>query len=1092
MKLQRLLTPLLALLTLSPIAICDDLEQRFTDPPEATKPRCYWYWMDGHLSKEGITRDLEAMRRVGIGEGYIGIISGQSGLSSTSDVEALTEDWWAFIEHAVREGGRIGVDIGLFNSPGWSQSGGPWVKPEESMRFITLPETRLRGPRHFEGLLPTPSGDFQDVAVLAFPAPTGEGTHAAETKRSPRNILFEMPEPFTARSVTVHPVKAVKVRASLEASEDGQEYRLVREFALDRHNLAVNVGPVPLAPIVVAFPATTARYFRVAFSKPCEVGEVLVSSAARVESWAEKSLLKMFQDPLPPFDFYAWPPQAEVESADLAVNPASVLDLSQLLRADGTLRWDVPDGEWIVLRAVMTPTGVKNSPAPPEATGLEVDKMNRVPLKSHFDAYVGRLLERMGPEERGALKRVVADSYEMGPQNWTDGFASAFQERYGYDPMPRLPALTGRIVGSADESDRFLWDLRRLVADMIAQEYVGGLRDLCHERGLKLWLENYGHWGFPAEFLQYGGAADEVGGEFWVDGDLGSIELRDAASAAHLYGMPVVWAEAFTGGPAFVNTPRDFKARGDWAFCEGASQFVLHVVIHQPWEDRRPGVNAWFGSEFNRHNTWFEYSKPWIDYLRRCSVMLQTGKHVADAAYFIGEDAPKMAGMRRPELPAGYDYDYINADAIEHRLCVKDGCLTLPDGMRYRVLALSESTAMRPALLKKIAALVDAGAVVVGSAPERSPSLENFPACDDEVRAIAEELWGRGRIFTDVEMSAVFDRLHLPPDIICPSDILWKHRQDEGLDVYFLSNQQARLRHETISFRVDRRVPELWRPETGRIEESPIFALEEGRVSVPISLEAHESVFVVFRREAQEGRTLDEDGGGRTLEIRSAVYEAVEGSGAMDVAAPLAAIAKSGRIAVRVENALFGKDPAPERIKQLRVEYVHQGESKTVIAAENAWLRLPAGLEISGPWEVEFPSRRITLEKLLSWSDHEDEDIRYFSGEAVYRTSFEAPAPEKGAILDLGEVHAIAKVCVNGQELATLWKAPYRVDLAPALAPGVNELAVTVVNTWHNQLVGDQRPGITQPGSFTTAKTIKADAPLQVSGLLGPVTLTLE
>lgn len=1001
---------ILALAAMAGLAVADDLESLFADPPDTTKPRCYWYWMDGHITKEGITRDLEAMKRLGIGEGYIGIIGGQSGLDPKLEPLALSDGWWDFVIHAVREGSRLGVDIGFFNSPGWSQSGGPWVKPELAMRYVALPEMRLSGPQHFEGKLPAPEGPFQDVAVLAFPAPQGEDILAPEKARTPRRVDFACDAPFTARSITVVPVKAVNVTAELLASDDGKDYRTVKTFTVDRHNVNINVGPVPLAPVTAAFPVVTARYFRLAFSGPCEVGEVRLSPAARVESHAEKSLQKMFQDPLPPFDFYSWAPQAEPELPGLAVVPETMLNLSAMMAADGTLTWDVPEGDWVILRAVMTPTGTKNSPSPEEATGLEVDKMNRAALKVHFDAYIGDLLSRLTPEERKALKHVVADSYEMGPQNWTDGFADLFQARYGYDPLPWLPAMTGRIVGSADRTDRFLWDLRRLVADLVSREYVGGLRDLCNAQGLKMWLENYGHWGYPGEFLQYGGECDEISGEFWVNGDLGSVELRDGASAAHIYGKPVVWAEAFTGGIPFANSPRDLKARGDWAFCEGINQFVLHVVIHQPWEDKRPGVNAWFGTEFNHHNTWYDHAGPWVDYLRRCSVMLQRGLSVIDAAYFIGEDAPKMTGLRRPELPAGYDFDYINAEIIEQRLQVQDGRFVLPDGVSYRILVLPPSATMRPELLAKIKSLVEAGGAVFGPAPERSPSMENYPACDDEVKRLAAELWGSGRVLTGDALDSVFAKLQLTPDVACPADILWKHRRDGDTEIYFLSNQKDAARTETISFRVDGKAPELWWPETGRVDREPPFTAADGRVSMPLDFDVHTSVFVVFRNTAD----------------------------------------------VKERKAPESKAPV-----------VHA--------------------QLDGPWTVEFPFGQETFAQLVSWPEHKNDTIKYFSGEAVYRATFTAPEAREGVVLDLGEVDDLAVVRVNGQDMGTLWMRPYKVDIATALKPGENTLEITVVNPWNNRLVGDAQPGAKDAATFTSQKVIKATTPLKPAGLLGPV-----
>ena len=1025
MSTQRLKPTLAALALMSAIlALCsvslsaaDDLAKRFEAPPEETRPRCYWYWMDGNITEEGITRDLEAMKRVGIGEAYIGVIHGQSGDAPNAGLKALSDPWWSLIEHAVREGGRLGVDIGLFNSPGWSQSGGPWIKPGQAMRYVVFSETRLRGPQHFEGKLAKPDGDFQDVAVLAFPVPAGEDAVAAVASRSPKAINFKMDEPFTARSLLVQPLNEVNVQAELQASDDGKTYQTIRQFGIDRHNLKLNVGPVPLAPVMVSFPATAARFFRLNFSEPCEVGDIRLSSAARLDSFMEKQLAKMFQNPLPPFDYYTWPRQAEPESKELAIKPGAVLNLGKQLGADGTLRCDVPEGDWIVVRAGMLPTGTTNSPAPPEATGLEVDKMDRSALSVHFDAYVGKLLARMPAADRKALKHIVADSYEMGPQNWTDGFAEDFQKRYGYDPLPFLPAMGGRIVGSAEQSDRFLWDLRRFIADRIARDYVGGLRDLCHKHGLKMWLENYGHWGFPGEFLQYGGACDEVSGEFWVTGDKAGVELRDAASAAHIYGKPQVWAEAFTGGPPFMNTPRELKARGDWAFCEGINQFVLHVYIHQP-DDRKPGINAWFGTEFNRNNTWFEQSKPWIDYQRRCSVMLQAGKHVADVAYFIGEDTPKMAGSVKPQLPPGYDYDFINAEVIGNSLTVKDGRLVLPDGMSYKLLVLPESATMRPAVLKKIGQLAADGGAVLGLPPERSPSLENFPACDKDVKTSADALWGKGLVQTGTDLASALQKLNVPPDAVCPKNILWKHRQDGEREVYFLSNQKAEARTETVSFRVTDRAPALWWPDSGKIE--PVaFKVVHGRTTLTLNFDPVGSVFVVFGGES-----------------------------------PVASGQKP--------NALNSADAA--------------------------------GTEIAGPWTVEFPAQKTTFEKLISWTDHAAPAIKYYSGAATYQLTFQAP-PSKSktaTFLDLGQVEALATVTLNGHTFPTLWKYPYRVDISSALKRGENKLSVAVVNTWNNRLVGDAAKLPEKRGKIVTNSKLKADAPLQRSGLLGPVQLYLQ
>lgn len=1073
------------------IAMSQQLEQGFRNPPEATKPRCYWYWMEGNITKDGITKDLEAMRRVGVGAAYIGVIHGQS-KGEPGGIQILSEPFWEVMEHAIRDGSRLGVDIGVFNSPGWSQSGGPWVKPQQSMRHIVLPEIRLQGPQRYVGKLPQPDGDFQNLSVLAFPAPLGEDTASitafnGKVTKEATQVTIELPQVATARSLTVSPVGPVQVAARLKASDDGTSFRAIHGFTIDRHNLAINVGPTPLAPVVVSIPETSAKVFRVVLSGAADIGGVRLSAAARVDDIAGKSLEKVFQDPLPPFDFYSWPAQSEPTTAGCVIAPETVRDLGKNLKADGSFTWEVPAGDWIVQRACLVPTGTKNSPAAPEATGLEVDKMNRDALKTHFDAYIGKLLARLSPAERKSWKYVVADSYEMGPQNWTDGFAAVFGKRYGYNPSRFLPALTGRVVGSADQSNRFLWDLRRLVADRVATEYVGGLRDLCHEKGLKMWLENYGHWGFPSEFLLYGGNCDEVSGEFWESGGLGSVELRDASSAAHIYGKRQVFAEAWTGGPLFRSTPWSLKKRGDWAMCEGINQFVFHVNIHQPWEDRKPGMSAWFGTEFNRHNTWFGMSKSWVDYLRRCSFLLQQGHHVADVAYFIGEDAPKMAGLRKPELPPGYDYDYINADVLLHRARVEGGRLVLADGMSYSLLVLPPSETMRPETLEKIQTFVNEGLAVFGPLPERSPSMQGFPACDAKVRDLAEAL--KGRVMNGSDLSAALKML---PDIAGAdfTKILFTHRRSAEADIYFLSNQDDAPAILNPSFRITGKVPELWHPDTGEIER-PVSESSDGVTRVPLRLDARGSLFVVFREQSSRSVATKPSG---NLEIRSATYEAVDGAGSLDVTARLKELVHEGRLDLMVTNEAFGKDPALQHPKQLRVEYAIDGKAASIVLPEGRSLNLSTGSELPGPWQVKIESKKTVFDRLVSWTERPEPEIKHHSGEAIYQTTFRFLPVAKGSavLLDLGQVESIAEVTLNGQVFPVLWKPPYQLDVGKALRPGTNQLAVRVVNVWHNRLVGERLGVKGLGGSKVWGGNIPAyppNEPLLPSGLIGPVRL---
>lgn len=882
-------------------AAADPLEGGFHNPPAQTKPWCYWYWVSDNISKEGITRDLEAMARVGIGEALIGNIFLDE--IPAGKIKVLTPEWWDLVAHAIREGARTGVNIGMFNCPGWSQSGGPWIKPSQTMRYVAASETRVRGPKAFAGKLPAPKEPFQDIAVLAFPAPQADADALAA--RSPRvtctpaapgaeklvdgdpstamafpqnagrgnkpfTVQIELPAPLTARSLQITPsAEPFSADCELQAASPDGSYRTVSRFKCDRSNMAQGVGFMPRGPVAVAFAATTAKAFRLAFTnvqgraKQAELAEINLSGAARLQSFVEKQLGKMHPTPLPMWDAYLWPTQAEPDSARLVIPTGEVRDLTKNLSADGELRWDVPEGDWVILRTGMTPTGMRNSPASPEGQGLEVDKMNRELAQTHFNAFIGEVLRRIPAADRSAFKQVIADSYEMGSQNWTDGFDAQFKARYGYDPKPWLPVLTGRLVGGADQSERFLWDLRRLVADRVATDYVGGLREASNAHGLGLWLENYGHWGFPGEFLKYGSQSDRIGGEFWVTGDLGSIECRAASSCANTYGKPFVSAESFTGGPAFQNAPGALKARGDWSFCEGVNHVVLHVYIEQPWTDKAPGVNAPWGTEFNRNNTWFERSKSWIDYERRCCWMLQQGWRVADVAYFIGEDAPKMTGVRSPELPQGYDFDYINAEVIEKSMGVKDGVLTLPHGTTYRVLVLPGQQTMRPELLRKIVELVKAGATVIGTRPSRSPSMENFPKCDEAVQTLARELWGepseaasgeralgKGRVIWGRKLEEVLASLSAPPDFESSTSLRYTHRRSGGAEIYFVANPKAEPVSTTAAFRAGARAPELWWADSERIERPAVYDESGGIVRLPLQLGPHGSVFVVFREGA--------------------------------------------------------------------------------------------------------------------------------------------------------------------------------------------------------------------------------------------------
>ena len=816
-------------------------------------------------------------------------------------------------------------------------------------------------------------------------------------------------------------------------------YRTIASFGIDRSNPNIEVGFDPYAPVSVSVAKTTGREFRLIVrgaGKDTGFAEVLLSSLPRVERYAEKTFAKMFQSPLPYWEEYQWRDQPVLDDASLAVDPAEVVDITECLDGD-RLVWEAPAGEWVVMRTGMRPTGIQNSPAAPEGTGLEVDKMTPAYLQHHFDAFIGEILRRIPAEDRRTFRVVVADSYEKGGQNFTDTFLTDFRERYGYDALPFLPVYDGVVVGSQDISDRFLWDMRRLAADKLAYAHIGGLREIAHKYGLTLWLENYGHWGYPGEFLQYGGQSDEVGGEFWGEGSLGDIENRAASSCAHIYGKRKVSAESYTSaGNDFGRYPAMVKPRGDRFFSEGINNTLLHVYISQPG-DELPGMNAWFGTEFNRNNTWFSHIDLFTDYLKRVNYMLQQGLNVADVAYFIGEDAPKMTGVTDPALPRGYQYDYINGEVLLERATVKDGLWTLPHGTQYWILMLPKLETMRPELLAKLQALVREGGVLLGPAPQRSPSLEGYPDADARVRRMAAELWGgvdgkavkaarygKGAVLDGMSMKEALAYVQCLPDCEVGADVpvLFGHRDAGDVQIYFLTNQSDARIAFPCTLRVTGSVPEAWDAVTGAIRPLPEFEDDGRRTTLPMVLEPNQSLFVVLRA----------DGAG-----------AAHGDG----------------------TANF---PTPVRVKTL-----------------------------DGPWTLTFqegrrgPAEPVVADELKDLRLSDDESVRYFSGSVRYETTFDLRGKEKSGRLyvNTGQVGVMAKVYVNGKYAGGVWTAPYRVDVTDFVRKGKNTLVIDVVNTWVNRLIGDSRLPEDQRGTWTLNNPWRPDSQLQPSGLFNPVVI---
>lgn len=953
-----------------------ELEQVFENPPQAALPGVYWYFMDGNISKDGMTKDLESMKNVGIGhliylEVNVGIPRGK--------VDFLSEEWKNLFVHAVRESERLGIDITLGVGPGWTGSGGPWVLPEESMQHLVsssvdveggsrmsinlekpLPRKPYFGEWAFTPELKQQWMDFyQDVTVLAFPTLSGQ------------ERIDEIDE------------KALVYRAP--------------------YSSAKNVKP---------FLPMSANY-----SNP---------------------------------------------STESIVKSSQIIDITSLLKPDGTLEWDAPKGKWTIMRFGARNNGAVTRPAPLPGVGFETDKFDTIALGNHLDKFTGELFRKIGfPKKKssiGGLKMLHMDSWEMGAQNWTKNFREEFTKRRGYDPFPFYPVYAGVMVESKEVSERFLWDLRLTSQELILENHAGYLKKYAHKYQLGLSIEPYDM--NPTADLELGAIADVPMCEFWSSefGFNTSYSAIEGSSLAHLKGQPVVPAEAFTAqGDKYAQYPGLMKNQTDWAFAAGINRLVYHTFQHQPLDDKlRPGMTMGpYGVHWDRNQTWWTMSNAYHTYVARCQAMLQMGRTVADILYLAPEGAPHV--FRAPisalegDKPQMLDKKGYNFDAcppsLLYQATVKNHCVTFPSGAAYRLLVLPSFETMTPSLLRKIKDLIQEGAIVVGVPPQKSPSLMEYPSCDKEIQDLVKAIWGGyklpenqtsksvgdGKIIWNKAMAdeadnlypsynltaRILEKMNIIDDFKSDGPIRYTHRTMDECDIYFVSNRSEKSITSDCWFRVTGKAPEVWDALSGEKRNLLEFSSTDRQTKISLKFEAHQSYFIVFRK----------------------------------------SIAK-------------------------KTTGVNFKDRKTIQV-------------LGSPWKVYFnPNwggvKETTFNQLTDWSLNDDPGIKYYSGSAFYEQTFNLDTiPHKRLFLNLGRVEKMARVWLNGKDLGVLWTHPWSVDISKVVRKKNNRLKVEVVNLWINRLIGDENfPD--ERYTFTTYKHYSKDSPLSTSGLLGPVSIQRE
>jgi hypothetical protein len=1018
------------------------LEQEFKNPPVHTRPYVWWHWMGSNFSKEGITKDLKAMKASGIGGATIFNLASAV---QESHKPTLNNPWpdqtyrspkyWEAMKHTAAEAQRLGLEIGLHNTVGYSTTGGPWIDDERNMQNVATTSVTVDGGRKLEVALPNP-------------------------------------EPVVYKGW----------------GNTGLKFRWFRDIA------------------VLAAPA------------------------------------------------------------DGDIDPAKTIDLTTSFK-DGRLTWDAPAGKWQVFRLLSVPTGASPHPVPDELIGktLEADKMSLEQSRYHWSQVIDPMKQHLGPYLGKSFKHFLIDSYEAGPQNWTPAFRDEFKKRKGYDPLPWLLSLAQRTVGNSDMTNRFKWDHADVIRALYYENGWITARDHMKAVGMDLQFEPYGG---PFDTTEGAALADLPMGEFWTGG-AGSIS-SSVVSAARAGGRRVVGAEAFTGPPTlskWTETPAFLKRSADGAFASGANRMILHHWVHQPFDDRyKPGMGmGWWGTHFNRHQTWAKDGIAFFQYLGRAQALLQAGETPSDFVSVGKSHGSDIASWR--EFRTG--------------MTVRDGRIMLSSGRTYPFLVMGHDGRMLPEDVNRMTQLLEQGATIVCSKPSGSPSLAGYPASNDEIKS--STLWsggdvrkiGKGKLYTKGDPNAAIRDFNITPAIRISgaSGIGSTTRRTATESIHFLANTSTSTVSFTASLSVDGQRPELWDAADGSIRFAPVWRQKDGRTEVDLTLDSHRSIFVVFRSKEMpsdhvssiKSNTSDADG----VEILSARFGSATNNKWMDVTAKLRELSRSGALDIRsVHPGVFGKDPAPNVVKILELEFRLAGENRKLAVNENQPVKIgtpnpgpayrivrcqangsidllapklleaevsfasgkskrislpaPATHEVKGPWDVKLVSpvddtHNIRLASLTCLSTHADPAVKYFSGTATYRTRFPSPASGSAVVLDLGAVHDLARVTLNGKDLGVVWQAPFTVDLSSAIRKGENDLQIAVTNTWHNRLVGDEqhpadfewgedrqekghamkaypdwfikneaRPESSRKG-FVIWYYHRKDTPLVQSGLLGPV-----
>lgn len=1110
-------------------------ETGFKTPPSSAKVHIWWHWMNGNITEEGITKDLEAMHSEGVVQATILNV----GFSDKFDfgfekVLFGSDEWYKMFQWALSEAKRLDISIGIHNCDGWSSSGGPWVTPEKSMKQFVWTKTLVSGGQKISQVLRQPLSIlnfYKDVSVVAYK--TNETVNTFHQAK-PELIMNETID--ASNLIDGNPVSGITVKKgdfltisskelmhfdkiticshrslmwgnkenchfsfTVLTSADGKKFNKIKEFTINSLNKTEQIS----------ISSEQAKYVRILFTDFSYFGDLIIS---------ELELLKNDESPLFLSSIPNLPEKtvsAETtyeksfytrgDNDTINKNPlvSDVVVLTDKMNADGTLNWEAPDGKWVIIRFGYTTTGSRNNTGTREGRGLECDKMDTTALNLHFRSFPEKLIEKAGTNTGNTFKFLLLDSWECGFQNWTDNFPSEFEKRRGYDLISYLPVLCGQTIGSVEESEAVLYDFRQTIADLIKQNYYEHFSQLCHQNKLQFHAEViYGNSTYPPlDILKATQCIDVPMYEYWVWPNAENMveyhpvarpELNLPSCAAIGYNKQVVAAEAYTGKAHYSESPVDLKPFGDRAYCAGINQFILHSYVHQPTDQYIPGLTLErYASHFNRNNLYWPYIFEWLNYQSRIQYVLQQGVTVSDVLYYLGDQFPQYYQYNQSTiLPFGYQINACNYDILKNRISLVDGKLCLTHNTAgYALLSLPAYPYMNMETLQRIEALVKEGAVVYGPKPLHSLGkidLDNIQA----FHVLADQIWGadtgqdtiennygKGKVFWGMPVGEVLRKIGLPPDFTTNKDetntFQFIHKKAGNAEIYFVTNQQNVSITRECLFRVTDKIPEIWDPEDGSTVHPAIFRYEKGQIRIPVTFGPLESKLFIFKSGKPADYITTVEHKGKQLFPGSETEKNL----------PLVSFVK-GKYDIGIQET-GDYTFITNNKKSISGHYIRDKEAEI--------LNFTGSIRFGTFYNTNIPA--IEMTSLHSLTEYDNPDIRFFSGDAHYQLYFETPEgfeiPQDSILLDIGDFGSVARVTFNGKQFGDLWKPGTKLNISGLLKPE-NTLDITVANVYRNRFIGD----FVQFGDNRNLRTsspieefLNKNSPLKSSGLMGPIRL---